>query len=93
MLSFTYEKLKTGTRLSEKDANEYNVGKVHLRSDCADGSIVNITRQSILFSFSISARLGRETFKEPSCILFQEMNKDKIDKLVSMKLKLSFTNG
>ena len=44
-------------------------------------SIVNGIRESILFSFSLSAKPGYKIFKEPSQILFKKVNKDKIGQI------------
>ena len=42
--------------------------KVHLKCDCVDGSIVNGTREQILFPFNFSAPPGYKIIKEPNII-------------------------
>ena len=45
---------------------------------CIDGSIVNVTGESNLLSFSPSATPGFEMFTEPTTSLFPKLNKQKI---------------
>ena len=55
--------------------NINSVDKVHSKCNCVGGSIANNKRESILFSFSLDARPGYKIFKEPSSLLFKEMDK------------------
>ena len=72
LFGFTKKRYPPGYHISEKVINIMSVDKVHLKTDCIDGSIVNGVRESILFSFSLSARPGYKIFKEPSQILFKK---------------------
>ena len=81
VFGFTKKQYSPGHHISEKVINIMSIDKVHLKTDCIDGSIVNGIRESILFSFSLSARPGYKIFKEPSQILFKKVNKDKIGQI------------
>ena len=81
VFGFTKKRYSPGHHISEKVINIMSVDKVHLKTDCIDGSIVNGIRESDLFSFSLSARPGYKIFKEPSQILFKKVNKDKIGQI------------
>ena len=81
LFGFTKKQYSPGYHISEKVINIMSVDKVHLKTDCIDGSVLNGIRESILFSFSLSARPGYKIFKEPSQILFKKVNKDKIGQI------------
>ena len=49
--------------------------KVHLKDDCIQGSIVNVRREAILYSFAPSSPPGRKIYKEPRMKLFEKINK------------------
>ena len=49
--------------------------KVHIKCDCIQGSIVNGVRESILYSFALSAPPGHKIYKEPRVKLFKKINK------------------
>ena len=53
-------------------------GKVHLKCDCVDGSIVNGIRKQVLFSFNLSAPPGYKIKKESNIILHKKTRLDKI---------------
>ena len=57
---FTNEYHIKGTHESEKPVMITTTDKVHLMTDCVDGSNVNGTREQILFSFNLSAPPGRK---------------------------------
>ena len=44
--------------------------KSHLKSDCIQGSIVNGTREPILYSFALSSPPGHKIYKEPRINFF-----------------------
>ena len=48
-----YQLIK-GSYESDKPINITGIGKIHLKSDCINGSIVNGTREPILYSFALS---------------------------------------
>ena len=49
-----------------------SVDKVHLKSDCVDGSIVNGLREQILFSFLLYSPTGYKIRKEPTAIIYKK---------------------
>ena len=49
--------------------------KVHLKSDCIQGSIVNGVREPILYSFSLSSPPGHKIISQPRVKLFEKVNK------------------
>ena len=59
-----------GLYKSERPINITGTDKVHLKSDCIDGSIMNGTREPILYSFSLDQPLGHKIYKEPKVRLF-----------------------
>ena len=58
VLGFTQRDYPSGTHTSEKPGMITTTDKVHLKSECVDGSIVNGIREQILFSFNLSAPPG-----------------------------------
>ena len=60
---------------SERPINITGIDKVHLKCDCIDGSIMNGTREPILYSFSLHQPPGHKIYKEPKVKLFKKMNK------------------
>ena len=55
--------------------------KVHSEFNCFDVSIVNGRRESVLFSFSVSARPLFKSFEQPTSSLFKKLNEDTIGDL------------
>ena len=70
-----YIQLIPGTYKSDRPINITSIDKVHLKCDCIDGSIVNGTREPILFSFALSSPPGHKIYKEPRVKLFKKVNK------------------
>ena len=64
-----------GSYTSEKPINITGIDKIHLKSDCIQGSIVNGVREPILYSFALSSPPGHKIFKEPRVKLFKKINK------------------
>ena len=64
-----------GSYKSEKPINITGIDKIHLKSDCIQGSIVNGIREPILYSFALSSPPGHKIFKEPRVKLFKKVNK------------------
>ena len=54
-----YQLIK-GSYKSDKPINITGIDKIHLKCDCNQGSIVNGTREPILYSFGLSARPGHK---------------------------------
>ena len=64
-----------GSYESNTPINITGIDKVHLKCDCIQGSIVNGTRDSILYSFVLSSPLGHKIYKEPKVKHFEKVNK------------------
>ena len=64
-----------GSYKSDKPINITGIDKVHLKCDCIDGSIMNGTREPILYSFSLDQPPGHKIYKEPKVKLFKKINK------------------
>ena len=61
--------------VSQKIINLSNTNKIHLKSDCIDGSIQDGVRQPILFSFVLDKPAGYKVFCEPETIHYKKINK------------------
>ena len=70
-----FYQLIAGSYISDKPINITGIDKIHLKSDCIQGSIVNGIREPILYSFALSAPPGHKIYKEPRIKLFKKMNK------------------
>ena len=70
-----FYQLIAGLYKSEKPINITRIDKVHLKCDCVDGSIVNGTREPILYSFALDQPPGHKIYKEPKVKLFKKINK------------------
>ena len=64
-----------GSYKSDRPINITGVDKIHLECDCIQGSIVNGTREPILYSFALSSPPGRKIYKKPRIKLFEKINK------------------
>ena len=67
--------LIAGSYISDKPINITGIDKIHLKSDCIQGSIVNGIREPILYSFALSSPPGYKMFKEPRIKLFKKIRK------------------
>ena len=65
----------SGSYKSDKPINITGIDKIHLKCDCIQGSIVNVIREPILYSFALSSPPGHKIYKEPRIKLFKKMNK------------------
>ena len=79
LLGFTNKYYQAGTHTPEKPVMISIIDKVHLKCDCVDGSIVNGIREQLLFSFNLSAPPGYKIIKEPTTVLYKEINKTQLD--------------
>ena len=52
------------TYKNDKPINITGIDRIHLKCDCIQGSIVNGTREPILYSFALSSRLSYKMCKE-----------------------------
>ena len=64
-----------GSCKSDRPINITGIDKIHLKSDCIRGSIVNGIRELFLFSFALSPPPGHKIYKEPRIKLFKKINK------------------
>ena len=64
-----------GSYKSEKPIIITSNDKVHLKSNCIDGSIVNGVRKPVLYSFALPSPPGPKIYNEWKVILFKKINK------------------
>ena len=64
-----------GSYKSDRPINIRGIDKIHLKTDCIQGSNVNGTRNPILSSFTLSSPPGHKIYKEPRVKLFKKVNK------------------
>ena len=64
-----------GSYKSDKPINITGIDKIHLKTDCIQGGIVNGIREPILYSFALSSPPGHRIYKEPRIKLFKKVNK------------------
>ena len=76
LLGFRNEYHTKGTHKSEKPVMITTTGKVHLKCDFEDGSIVDGIREQISLSFSLSATPGNK--KEPNIILYLKNDQNNV---------------
>ena len=70
-----FYQLIAGSYKSDRPINITAIDKVHLESDCIQGSIVNGIREPIFYSFALSSPPGHKIYKEPKVKLFKKINK------------------
>ena len=70
-----FYQLIAGSYKGDKPINITGIDKIHLNCDWIDGSIVNGTREPILYSFALSSPPGHKLYKEPRVKLFKKINK------------------
>ena len=54
-----------GTYKSDKPTNFTGVDRVHFKTDCINGSIVNGVSEPILYSFALSSPTGHKIYEKP----------------------------
>ena len=59
-----FYQLIAGLYKSDRPINITGIDKIHLNCDCINGSIVNGTREPILYSFALSSPPGHKIYKE-----------------------------
>ena len=57
---------------SQKVADLSSTNKIHLKCDVIDGSVVNGSRQPILYSFILDKKPGYTVFSEPEPIHYKK---------------------
>ena len=70
-----FYQLIAGSYKSDRPINITGIDKIHLKSDCIQGSVVNGVREPILFSFALSSPPGHKIYKEPRVKLLKKINK------------------
>ena len=75
MISMDFCQLIAGSYKSEKHINITGIDKIHLKCDCIQGSIVNVIREPIFYSFALSSPPGHKIYKEPRIKPFTKENK------------------
>ena len=70
-----------GSNKSNKPINIIGVDKIHLKCDCIQGSIVNGSREPILYSFALSSPPGHKIYEEPKIKLFKKINKSVLSQI------------
>ena len=76
-----FVQLTPGTYKIDKHINITGVDKVQLKSNFINGSIVNGSGESILYSFALSSPPGHETYKVRRIKLFKEINKSSLSRI------------
>ena len=71
-----------GSYKSNKPINITGIDKVHLKCDCIDGSIMNGTREPILYSFALDEPPGHKIYKEPKVKLFKKITKSVLSQIM-----------
>ena len=69
---YGFYQLIAGSYKSDKPINITGIDKSLLKCDCIQGSIVNGTREPILYSFALSSPPGHKIHKEPRIKLFKK---------------------
>ena len=70
-----YIQIIPATYKSDRHINNTSIDKVHLKSDCIQGSIINGVREPILYSFALDKPPFHKILKEPKNKLFKKVNK------------------
>ena len=70
--------LIAGSYKSDKHINNTRIDKVHLKSDCINESIVNDTREPILYSFTLSSPTAHKLYQKPKVKFFKKISKSVI---------------
>ena len=65
----------------ENSRNLTLIYKIHLKSDCIDGSVLNGVRQPILHSFTLDKPPGYNVFCEPETSHYKKLNRAVFDTL------------
>ena len=74
--------LIAGSYKSDRPINITGIDKVHLKCNVVVGSIVNGTREPILYSFALSSPPGHKIYKEPKVKLFKKINRSVLSHMI-----------
>ena len=61
--------------ISQKNLNLGSTNKIHLKCDIIDSSVVNGSRQPILYSFVLDKKPGYKVFSEPERKHYKKVNR------------------
>ena len=67
--------LTAGSYKSDRPINITGTDKVHIKYDCIQDSIVNGSREPILYSFALSSPPRHKIYKEPKIKLYKKKYK------------------
>ena len=70
-----FVQLIPGSCKGDEPINITGLDEIHLKPDCINGSVVNGTREPILYSFALSSPRCHKIYKEPRIKLFKKINK------------------
>ena len=70
-----YIHLIQGTYKSDKPNKNTSIDKLHLKADCIDGSVVDVVREPIMYSFGLSSPAGLKKYKKPRINFLKKVNK------------------
>ena len=70
-----FYQLISGFYKSDKPINITGIDKIHLKTDCIQGSIINGIREPILYSLALSSPPGYKIYEEPRVKPFKKINK------------------
>ena len=73
-----FYQLIAGSYTSDRPINITGTDNILLKCDCINGSIVNGTREAILYSFALSSPPGHKIYKKPRVKLFKKITKSVI---------------
>ena len=71
-----------GSYKSDKAINITGIGKIHLKCDCIQGSIVNGTCEPFLYSFALNQPPGHKIYKELRIKLLKKVNKSVLSHII-----------
>ena len=60
-----FYQLIAGSYKSDRPVNITVIDKIHLKCDCIIGSIVDVVREPVLYSFGLSSPPDHKVYKEP----------------------------
>ena len=64
-----------GSNKNERPITITEIDKIHLKCDCTDGSIVNVVREPIFYSFALDQSSDHKICKQPRKKIFNSVNK------------------
>ena len=74
ILRFTNNEYANVKYLSKKDLSNTGIDKIPLMFDCINRSILNASRQAILYSFGLNNALGHKLVRNPLVIQYKKIS-------------------